>query len=130
MKLAGLFLNRYSFVSYYLWFVHVILGFIIIVYSQIAILSGLYLYDSPITFLFYIHLGIMICTLITIEVIFQMKKTWKYSDISQLEAKDLPVMSLEEVNQSNRKLSIFDQYVIDIGGYFLDHPGGKYVLEE
>jgi len=39
-------------------------------------------------------------------------------------------MTMEEVQNSKRKLAIFDQYVIDFGMYLYDHPGGKYVLEE
>jgi len=130
MKLSAYFMGRFSFLSYYLWFAHVIIACFLIIYSQIAILSGLYLYDSPITFLFYVHLGILIATLIAVEIFWQLNMKWKYHHIAKLEEKELPEMSIEQVRISDRKLAIFDQYVIDLGWYYVDHPGGKYVLDE
>jgi len=129
VKASGLFFGRFSFISYYMWFVHVIVGSLLIIYSQIAILSGLYLYDSPITALFYVHLGLMILMIIVLEVLWQFNKTWKYMDILKL-SNTLPEMTLKEVKESNKKLAIFDQFVINLGGYFFDHPGGKYVLDQ
>ncbi|CAI2385131.1 unnamed protein product [Moneuplotes crassus] len=130
MKIFGVFFGRFSFVSYYLWYAHVIVGSLLIVYSQFAILSGLFLYDSPITFLYYIHLTLMVLMLIICEVLWQLNQQWKYTAISEFEKKGLPEMTIEEVQNSKRKLAIFDQYVIDFGKYQYDHPGGKYVLEE
>ncbi|CAI2386799.1 unnamed protein product [Moneuplotes crassus] len=130
IRVVGLLLKRYSFISFYLWYVHVMVGVLLVVYSQIAILSGLYLYDSPITYLFYIHLALMVIMLASLEVLWQLSKNWKYTNIDEIERKGLPEMTMEEVLNSKRKLAIFDQYVVDFGLYQYDHPGGKYVLDE
>ena len=132
MSCLRIFCGRFSFFSYYIWYVHVIGAYLLIIYSQVIILSGLYLYDSPVTFLFYFHLGIMISLLIVIEILWQSKKTWKYTDIEEIEEKDLPSMTLRAFNKfkNEKKLALFDHYVIDLDSYSFDHPGGKYVLDE
>ena len=132
MSCSRIFFGRYSFLSYYIWYIHVVGAYLLIIYSQVIILSGLYLYDSPVTFLFYFHLGILISLLIVIEVFWQLKMTWKYTDIEQIEEKDLPDMTVKAFHKFNKdkKLALFDHYVIDLSSYLLDHPGGKYVLTE
>lgn len=39
-------------------------------------------------------------------------------------------MSIEVFLASEKKIALFDNYVIDMGGYLIEHPGTKYVLDE
>ena len=94
-------------------------------------LSGLYHYDSPMVLLFYLHVVFMIIIGVAFETIFCVFfKHWKYEYINQLHGKDLPEMSIDEFLESNKKLALFDNYVINMGGYCIEHPGTKYVLDE
>jgi NAD(P)H-flavin reductase len=130
VKAALVKFGRFSFLGYYTRYIHMIGAVGLIIYAQIVILSGLYYYDSPITFLFYIHLAIMILLIIGFELFWQFKRPYKYTDIDALERKNLPEMTIEEFHKSDKKLSLFDQYVIDFGLFSYDHPGGKWVLDE
>jgi NAD(P)H-flavin reductase len=130
VKAALVKFGRFSFLGYYARYIHMIGAVCLIIYSQIVILSGLFYYDSPITFLFYIHLAIMILLIIGFELFWQFKRPYKYTNIDALERKNLPEMTIEEFHKSDKKLSLFDQYVIDFGLYSYDHPGGKWVIDE
>ena len=55
---------------------------------------------------------------------------WKYEYINELHQKNIPEMSIDAFLKSEKKLALFDNYVIDMGGYYWDHPGTAYVLEE
>jgi hypothetical protein len=130
IKIFGIFFGRLSFLSFWTSWVHTIIAYALIVYSQFALLSGLYYYDSPVTYLFYIHVSVMIIILIIAEVFWRITWNWKYVSIDCLEKKNLPEMSVEDFHSSEKNLVLFDQYVLDLGLYFMDHPGGKYVLDE
>ena len=39
-------------------------------------------------------------------------------------------MSIKAFLESEKKLALFDNYVVDMGGYYWEHPGTAYVLEE
>lgn len=129
-KLALVFLRHLTFIPLLSRYAHIILSWILIVYSQIVMLSGLYYYDSPITYLFYIHLGCMCMLLLMIELIFCVTITRKYAYIHDLDKKGLPEMTIEEFLNSDKKLALFDNYVVDMGYYVFEHPGGRYVLLE
>lgn len=63
-KMAQKFLQKWSVVVKFLRVIHLLVGYGVIVYCHIVFLSGLYLFDSTVTFLFYIHIGILIFTYI------------------------------------------------------------------
>jgi hypothetical protein len=129
-KIAGIWIKHKSYLAVWSRFIHLWTGYLCIAYANFVLLSGLYLYDSPVTFLFYIHAACMIAMLIVIEVSFCFISTWKYEYIEQLHKKDVPEMTIEAFLESDKKLALFDNYVIDMGGYYVDHPGGAYVLQE
>lgn len=129
-KIAGRFLKHNSWICIWLRVIHIIPSYFLIIYAQFCLLSGLYYYDSPITYLFYVHVAIMIALLVLFEVLFCFFSQWKYSYIEKLHRKNVPDMSIEAFLQSEKKLALFDNYVIDMGGYYMDHPGGAYVLDE
>ena len=129
-KASDYFSKHKTYMSYYLRYIHLTLTWLLIIYSQIVLLSGMHYFDSPVTYLFYIHLALMVFLLICSEFIFRFKLIWKYNMIVEFEDKDLPIMTEEEFIKSKDKLAIFENYVIKISGYFFDHPGGKYVLQE
>lgn len=129
-KIAGRWIRHRSYIAVWSRFIHLWTGYLCIVYANFVMLSGLYLYDSPVVFLFYIHVACMIAMLIVIEVCFCFIATWKYEYIEQLHKKNVPEMTIEAFLESDKKLALFDNYVIDMGGYYMDHPGGAYVLQE
>ena len=64
---------------------------------------------------------------VTLEVIFCfMLKNWKYEYINSLHEKDLPEMSIKHFLDSERKLALFDNYVVDMGGYYWEHFPQKF----
>ena len=66
IKASGLFFGRFFFISYYMWFVHILFESLLFIYSLITTLSALYLYDSPITVLVYVHLEVITLIIITL----------------------------------------------------------------
>ena len=86
------------FAKYSRW-VHIWVSYLLIVYSHIANLSGLYYFDSPYTYLYYVNLAVLALLHITIEVIFQLKSKWKYDDLKSLEEKNFKEITIEEFQQ-------------------------------
>jgi len=39
-------------------------------------------------------------------------------------------MTIEDFLESKKKIALFDNYVINMGNYYFDHPGGAYLLDE
>ena len=117
-KVIGCFIRHKSYIAIWGRLLHIIFSWALILYAQFIILSGLYLYDSPMVLLFYLHVGFMIIIGITFEVVFCVYlRNWKYEYINQIHNKDLPAMSIDEFLESDRKIALFDNYVIDISGY-------------
>ena len=117
-KICSYFIRHKSYLTIWSRFLHIILSWILIVYAQFVMLSGLYLYDSPMVLLFYLHVAFMIIIGVTFEAAFCIFfKNWKYEYINQLHDKDLPEMSINAFLESDKKLALFDNYVIDMGGY-------------
>ena len=130
-KICSYFIRHKSYLTTWSRLIHNILSWILIVYAQFAMLSGLYLYNSPVVLLFYLHVAFMIIMGVAFEATFCILfKNWKYEYINQLHYKNLPEMSIAEFLESDKKLALFDNYVIDMGGYCVEHPGTKYVLDE
>lgn len=129
-KLAFVFLRHLTFLPLLARYAHILLSWLLIVYSQITMLSGLYFFDSPVTYLFYIHLGCMCLLLVMIELVFCITIRRKYVYVHDLDKKGLPEMTIEEFQKSDKKLALFDNYVVNMGGYVFEHPGGRYVLLE
>lgn len=72
----------------------------------------------------------MILLLGIFEFVFLYTYKFKYSDLDPLRTKKLKEMTILEFQQSKKKLALFDNYVVDLSYYGIDHPGGKYVLDE
>jgi len=69
-KVAGRFLKHKSYIAVWSRFIHLWLSYILIIYSNFVMLSGLYLYDSPVTYLFYIHVACSVVMLAALEICF------------------------------------------------------------
>ncbi|CAI2386462.1 unnamed protein product [Moneuplotes crassus] len=130
-KVCSRYVRHMSFLTTWSRLVHIITSWLLIVYAQFVMLSGLYLYNSPMVPLFYTHVAIMVVIGVVLEIIFCfMLKNWKYEYINVLHEKILPEMSIKHFLDSEKKLALFDNYVVDMGGYYWEHPGTAYVLEE
>ena len=119
------------FAKYSRW-VHIWVSYLLLAYSHIAFLSGMYYFDSPYTYLYYIHLAVIFLLHLTIEVIFQLKSKWKYDDLKTLEQKDFKEITIEEFQQcikEGKKYALFDNYVLDVTWYSFDHPGSSYLID-
>ena len=98
-KILQKFIVHKSQLAKYSRWAHIIIAYLLLIYTHIVILSGLFFFDSPVTYLYYIHLACMILLYATVEVIFQLKSRWKYSDLKSLESKELKTISFEEFQQ-------------------------------
>ena len=98
-KILQKFIVHKSQLAKYSRWTHIIIAYLLLIYTHIVILSGLFFFDSPVTYLYYIHLACMILLYATVEVIFQLKSQWKYSDLKSLKSKELKTISFEEFQQ-------------------------------
>ena len=104
---------------------HRIIGYVAIIISMWALLSGLYSYSSPVKKLMYIHWAGYFLAWLVLEIIHQIRyKNRKFgADFGLYKVKK--VWTLEKFRQEvkkGKKYALFDDCVVNLTFYF--HPGG------
>ncbi|CDW75650.1 cytochrome b5-like heme steroid binding domain containing protein [Stylonychia lemnae] len=113
--------------------IHKFSGFLIIIISQVAIISGVFSYSeqfleederSPLGI---VQIVIFFFFWIALEIRYQFMIRSKVSSSDRYR-----LVTMKEFNrliQEGRKLVILDDLIIDVAKYIFDHPGGPQVLD-
>lgn len=73
----------------------------------------------------------VVLTLLMMEIIYQIRKPIKMSHRTMLANKRLPSMTMRDFEKAilhNQKYCLMDEYVIDIGKFVKEHPGGSAMI--
>jgi hypothetical protein len=117
--------------TYLIKLTHALVSYTLIAFTQIVMLSGLYYANySATTYLFYVHLIILICILVSFEIIYRNWRKRSMKLIEQLEKKMLPEMSIEDFIVSESKLVLCQNFVLNVSKFSFDHPGGRKIFYE
>ena len=114
----------------YVRFAHSSIGYIVIFYSQYVILSGLYAFQVSTRNLYFIQIIAIILCFLIIEITFCLINKKYYKAFIKINKKNLKTMSLKAFNESNKKLALFNDYVVDLTSYAYEHPGGTFVIQQ
>lgn len=105
----------------------------LVIYSHFVFLSGLYYFDSSITSLFYVHIGLLACLIAIIEFFFQRNKKWKYTDLNRLKNRIHKKITQDEFKalvKQGKKYALFDNYVLDLTWFRHEHPAGSFLIDQ
>ena len=106
-------------------------GLALIIFAQVANLTGLYNYGSSLKELFFLHIALMVLFFGTCEITYTY-----YGRVKSLKGLMKPKVELkitkeefQDLIAGGRKLATFEGYVVDLAWYGIDHPGGKYLID-
>lgn len=74
---------------------------------------------------------ILIFTIICLEILHQLKKSYRYTDKRMLAEKRMGSMTLADFDKAvarGRKYVIFDNFIIDVEKFIGEHPGGSVMI--
>jgi len=131
-KLSQKFLRHLTKVAQLIRYFHMLIAYSLIVYTHIVILAGLFFFDSPVTYLFYIHIGCIVACYIVFETINQIKSKWKYKELMALDHKNLKTITIQEFNQfikEGKKYVLYNNYVLNVSWFRFEHPGTSYAID-
>ena len=133
VKFAHFSLVHNSWIAVWCRIIHMWTSYGCIIANNAIVLSGIYAYGSSTATLMYYHWGVMIILSIAIEIVSRFSSKWRYSNVFELKKRNLQEITMDrfltEV-KGGRKLALFDDYIVDLGNYGYEHPGGNYVLTE
>ena len=111
-------------------FAHASIGYLIIIYSQYVIITGLYTFDASTKALYFIQMGAILITFVVIEVAFYSANKAYYNPLINVDDEELDTISLKQFYGSNKTLALFNNYVVDLTAYAFEHPGGTYLIQQ
>lgn len=109
---------------------HQIFGLLLIILSNFQVVTGLYRINSPVRNLIYVHFAAFIAMIATAEVIYRLRFRYKGKGFSV--DKNVPLYSSEEFRnmaRSGKKVVLFNDYILDIGSFISEHPGGSHFMK-
>ena len=111
-------------------FTHSLISFLVIIYSQYVILTGLYTFQASVRYLYFVQMGAIFISFIAVEVIFFIISKKYYRALLNVKKKGLKTMTIKEFHESKRNLALFNDYVVDLTLYAVEHPGGRYLIQQ
>ena len=111
-------------------FVHAFVSYIVIAYSQYVILTGLYTYNTSVKALYFVQMAAILVWFVAAELSFYIVNKKYYNPILTVEKNGLRSMTLKAFYESDKKLALFNDYIVDLTSYAFEHPGGTYMIQQ
>ena len=103
-------------------FIHSKMAYLVIIYSQYVILTGLYTLQASVRAIYFVQIAVILLCFAIIEIAFWLINIKFYKAIISVKKKGLKSMSIKEFFESKRKLALFN----DCSVFFEPpSPGGR-----
>ena len=106
-------------------------GTALVIFAQMATLTGLYNYGAKVKELFFLHIALMVLFFGACEIAY-----YYYGCVKSLKGLMKPKVDrkftktqFQDLVARGQQLATFEGYVVDMSWYGIDHPGGKYLID-
>ena len=96
VKFALIFLVHMSWVGIWCRVIHMWTAYGWIIANNVVVLSGIYIYGSPLANYLYLQWGILIIITIALEIVMRWTSKWRYENIHYLDYRNLKEITIEE----------------------------------
>mmetsp|Transcript_4956 Transcript_4956/g.4736 ORF Transcript_4956/g.4736 Transcript_4956/m.4736 type:complete len:542 (+) Transcript_4956:57-1682(+) len=111
--------------------VHQVVGYLLIILSNLQVATGLVNYESPVTNLIYLHFAVFVLMLGILEGIYRYKFQYKKKGvIKKMGVPEYSEFEFNEMLNDGQKLVLFNNFIIDVDSFQDQHPGTAYVISE